>query len=182
MITTFVYDDRQMTYAFFPSSTHIRSWSFPWWKSTQISNPEPLYFLSFQRRTSYLSRTTGIQYTCSIQTDSTFYLYHFLQFAYHEATFFLTRLLQQFTGFALDKSENLQTPAKWTSCDGLKGTEKVYPASHLTLYVKVSVLFCRTRGFERVSLIFFLGRALGTDGAFEVLGGMSAFWGPSIHI
>ena len=61
------------------------------------------------------------------------------QFAYHEASFFLVQLLQQFTGFALDKSQNLQPPAEWAVCDGLKGTEKVHPASHLTMYVKVSV-------------------------------------------
>ncbi|KAF8810019.1 cytochrome P450 [Phlegmacium glaucopus] len=58
------------------------------------------------------------------------------QFAYHEATFFLIRLLQQFTGFSLDKSENLQPPADWATCDDLRATEKVYPASRLTLYVK----------------------------------------------
>ncbi|KAF8810034.1 cytochrome P450 monooxygenase pc-3, partial [Phlegmacium glaucopus] len=58
------------------------------------------------------------------------------QFAYHEATFFLIRLLQQFTGFTLDKSENLQPPADWAACGGLKATEKVCPAWHLTLYVK----------------------------------------------
>ncbi|KAF8816540.1 cytochrome P450 [Phlegmacium glaucopus] len=58
------------------------------------------------------------------------------QFAYHEATYFLIRLLQQFTGFALDKSENLQPPADWAACDGMKGTEKVVPAAHLTLYVR----------------------------------------------
>ena len=63
------------------------------------------------------------------------------QFAYHEATFFLVRLLQQFTGFTLEKSENIQPPAEWAACDGLKATEKVYPTSHLTMYVNVSVIF-----------------------------------------
>jgi len=58
------------------------------------------------------------------------------QFAYHEATFFLIRLFQQFTGFALEKSENLPVPADWASCGGLKGTDKVYPSSHLTMYIK----------------------------------------------
>ncbi|KAF8164775.1 cytochrome P450 monooxygenase pc-1 [Crassisporium funariophilum] len=58
------------------------------------------------------------------------------QFAYHEATFFLVRLLQQFTGFKLEKSENIQPPADWAKCSGLKGTDKVVPAMHLTLYVK----------------------------------------------
>ena len=62
----------------------------------------------------------------------------FFQFALHEATFFLVRLLQQFTGFVLEKSENVQPPAEWATCDGLQRTEKVYPATHLTMYVKVS--------------------------------------------
>ena len=34
----------------------------------------------------------------------------------------------------------MQPPAEWAACDGLKGTEKVYPASHLTMYIRVSVL------------------------------------------
>ncbi|KAF8959368.1 cytochrome P450 [Flammula alnicola] len=58
------------------------------------------------------------------------------QFAYHEATFYLVRLLQQFTGFTLDKSTNIQPPAEWASCGGLKATEKVHPMSHLTMYIK----------------------------------------------
>ncbi|KAF8164774.1 cytochrome P450 monooxygenase pc-2 [Crassisporium funariophilum] len=58
------------------------------------------------------------------------------QFAYHEATFFLVRLLQQFTGFALNTSENKQPPAEWAECPGLKATEKVFPGAHLTMYVK----------------------------------------------
>ena len=63
------------------------------------------------------------------------------QFAYHEATFFLIRLFQQFTGFALDSSANLKTPADWATGDGLKATEKIYPAAHLTMFVRVSVVF-----------------------------------------
>ena len=42
------------------SSTRIRSWSLPGWQSSQIFNPEPFHFLSFQCRTSYLSWTAGI--------------------------------------------------------------------------------------------------------------------------
>jgi hypothetical protein len=56
-------------------------------------------------------------------------------------TFFLVRLLQQFTGFTLEKSENIQPPAEWAACGGLKATEKVYPTSHLTMYIKVSVFY-----------------------------------------
>ena len=68
-------------------------------------------------------------------------LTYVFQFAYHEATFFLVRLLQQFTGFTLEKSENIQPPAEWAACDGLKATEKVWPGLHLTMYVKVSIFY-----------------------------------------
>jgi hypothetical protein len=82
--------------------------------------------------------------------------------------------LQQFTGFALDKSENIQPPMEWAACDGLKGTEKVYPASHLTMYVKVRALFFfLNHGIRNYVTPFFLGRSLGTDGAAEDSGGIS---------
>ncbi|KDR74319.1 hypothetical protein GALMADRAFT_227391 [Galerina marginata CBS 339.88] len=58
------------------------------------------------------------------------------QFAYHEATFFLVRLLQQFTDFTLDMSANTPPPAAWASGDGLKPKEKIHPISHLTMSVK----------------------------------------------
>lgn len=60
------------------------------------------------------------------------------QFAYHEATFYLVRLLQQFTEFTLDDANNVKPPADWAGCDGLKGKDKIVPGAHLTLYVKVS--------------------------------------------
>ncbi|KDR74359.1 hypothetical protein GALMADRAFT_580139 [Galerina marginata CBS 339.88] len=66
------------------------------------------------------------------------------QFAYHEATFYLVRLLQQFTGFTLDKASNVPPPAEWASFEGLKGTEKIHPLAHLTMYVKVCA-FCSVR-------------------------------------
>ncbi|KAF8164796.1 cytochrome P450 monooxygenase pc-3 [Crassisporium funariophilum] len=71
------------------------------------------------------------------------------QFAYHEATFFLVRLLQQFTGFSLDKSENIQPPENWKQGRGLKATEKIYLASHLTMYVKGG-LWVRMRELKQV--------------------------------
>jgi len=58
------------------------------------------------------------------------------QFAYHEATFYLVRLLQQFTEFTLDDANNVKPPADWAGCDGLKGKDKIVPGAHLTLYVK----------------------------------------------
>src|SRR5258707_12043763 len=62
------------------------------------------------------------------------------QFAYHEATFFLVRLLQRFSGFRLDSATNVKPPADWARGTGTKPTEKIHPLSHLTLYVKVCVV------------------------------------------
>lgn len=56
IILSFALDRMNLT---FTSSTRIRSWSFPGWQNAQISNPKSLYILSFQRRTSHLSWTTG---------------------------------------------------------------------------------------------------------------------------
>ncbi|KAF9530969.1 cytochrome P450 [Crepidotus variabilis] len=59
------------------------------------------------------------------------------QFAYHEATFFLVRLLQRFKGFKLDDRSNISPPEEWkTSNEGRKSREKIHPLSNLTLYVK----------------------------------------------
>ena len=59
----------------------------------------------------------------------------------------------------MEKSENIQPPAEWAGCDGVKGTEKVYPASHLTMFIRVSVPFLKNKqknvGIGRV-LIFLL--------------------------
>ncbi|KAH9483187.1 Cytochrome P450 monooxygenase 75 [Psilocybe cubensis] len=59
------------------------------------------------------------------------------QFAYHEATFYLVRLLQQFTEFSLDQSANTPPPAEWKFGDNLKGTEKIFPMAHVTMYIKL---------------------------------------------
>ncbi|PPQ85711.1 hypothetical protein CVT25_002479 [Psilocybe cyanescens] len=58
------------------------------------------------------------------------------QFAYNEATFYLVRLLQNFTEFTLDNSVNVPPPEEWKSEGGRKAKEKVHPTSHLTLFVK----------------------------------------------
>jgi len=64
-------------------------------------------------------------------------MFHAQQFAYHEATYYLVRLLQQFTSFTLDNASNVKPPSGWAGCEGLKGTEKVYANTHITMYVKV---------------------------------------------
>ncbi|KAF9484032.1 cytochrome P450 [Pholiota conissans] len=58
------------------------------------------------------------------------------QLVYREATYFLTRLLQNFTGFALDKSLILPPPLNWSSEGNRKNKEKVYPVSHITMFMK----------------------------------------------
>ncbi|KAH9483162.1 Cytochrome P450 monooxygenase 75 [Psilocybe cubensis] len=58
------------------------------------------------------------------------------QFAYHEATFYLVRLLQNFKHFTLDYATNSPPPADWAQGEGLKKTEKVYLLAHLTMYIK----------------------------------------------
>ena len=63
-----------------------------------------------------------------------------LQFAYNEVSFFHIRLLQKFSGFTLAKDaqpEDTNPPAEWSTCSGDKGTTKIWPIAHLTMYVKV---------------------------------------------
>ncbi|PPQ71744.1 hypothetical protein CVT24_006508 [Panaeolus cyanescens] len=58
------------------------------------------------------------------------------QFAYHEATFFLVRLLQQFTNFKFDESENMRPPEEWKNMEGPQGRDRVVPHVALTMNVK----------------------------------------------
>ena len=67
--------------------------------------------------------------------------YDHQQFAYHETSFFLIRLLQQFTGFSLAPEAQpvgTRPPESWAGCVGSKGSTKVWPGLHLTMYVRVS--------------------------------------------
>ncbi|KDR74434.1 hypothetical protein GALMADRAFT_141472 [Galerina marginata CBS 339.88] len=61
------------------------------------------------------------------------------QFAYQESSFFLVRLLQQFTNFRLApdaQPEETKAPASWAGCGNRKASEKIRPGLHLTMYVK----------------------------------------------
>jgi hypothetical protein len=61
------------------------------------------------------------------------------KFAYNEASFFLVRLLQQFSSFslALDAQPPDSLPPKtWAGKKGPQGRDRVRPATHLTMYVK----------------------------------------------
>ena len=42
--------------------------------------------------------------------------------------------------FPDDNSSNLKIPAEWATGSGLKASEKVYTAAHLTMYIRKSVL------------------------------------------
>ncbi|KAI0677048.1 cytochrome P450 monooxygenase pc-3 [Trametes maxima] len=60
------------------------------------------------------------------------------QFAYNEMSFFMIRLLQNFSSVSLDLTaqppESLP-PAEWKDAPGRKGKEQIFPKSHFTLYV-----------------------------------------------
>ncbi|PPQ74268.1 hypothetical protein CVT24_001191 [Panaeolus cyanescens] len=57
------------------------------------------------------------------------------QFAYHEATFYLVRLLQQFRNFRLSP-ETRSPPAWWKNVKGLQSQEQIMPIAHLTMAVR----------------------------------------------
>ncbi|OSC98999.1 cytochrome P450 monooxygenase pc-2 [Trametes coccinea BRFM310] len=60
------------------------------------------------------------------------------QFAYNEMSFFLIRLLQNFSHMELDLSAqppDARPPPEWAGAEGQKGIEKIVPRAHLTLYV-----------------------------------------------
>ncbi|KAJ3808258.1 cytochrome P450 [Lentinula aff. lateritia] len=65
------------------------------------------------------------------------------QFAYNEASYFLIRFLQSFTGFQVDwaaQPESSRPPAEWEPLPGTtKGREKVKLSSHLTMVVKLII-------------------------------------------
>ena len=55
-------------------------------------------------------------------------------------SFFLIRLLQNFSHMELDlnaQSPDVRPPAEWLNHEGHRGKEKIFPKTHLTLYVLV---------------------------------------------
>lgn len=56
------------------------------------------------------------------------------QFAYNETSFFLVRLLQQFSSVSLATDVQTLPPAEWAKCSGRKAIERVVIKSHLTIY------------------------------------------------
>ncbi|KAI0751543.1 cytochrome P450 monooxygenase pc-2 [Daedaleopsis nitida] len=61
------------------------------------------------------------------------------QFAYNEMSFFLIRLLQNFSHMEMDlaaQPPEARAPTEWASAEGQQGREKIIPKAHLTLYVE----------------------------------------------
>jgi len=58
------------------------------------------------------------------------------QFAYNESSFFLIRLLQQFSEFSLHQPIQHQPPKEWLGTEGSKGRDIVSLGTHLTMYVR----------------------------------------------
>ncbi|KAG2338542.1 cytochrome P450 [Suillus weaverae] len=56
------------------------------------------------------------------------------QFAYNETSFFLVRLLQQFSSVSLATDVQTLPPTEWAKGSGRKAIEKVIIKSHLTIY------------------------------------------------
>ncbi|KAI0786163.1 cytochrome P450 [Abortiporus biennis] len=58
------------------------------------------------------------------------------QFAYNEMSFFLVKLMQNFSSMELDTLLQKAPPASWAGMPGRKGIEKVVVRSHLTAYLE----------------------------------------------
>jgi hypothetical protein len=128
------------------SSPHLRSRPFPRRKATQVPHPQPVHLPTLQRRPANLSRTTGtfnINSTsspsgCSLPTKPYPSPPFFSQFAYHETSFFLIRLLQQFSSIShiFDaQPPDSRPPPEWTGAEGPKGRDKIRIKTHITLSV-----------------------------------------------
>lgn len=64
------------------------------------------------------------------------------QFAYNEMSFFIIRLLQNFSSMSLQldcQDPATLPPKEWAQCPGRKGIEKIFPKAHLSSYVNVSL-------------------------------------------
>ncbi|KAF9500217.1 cytochrome P450 [Pleurotus eryngii] len=64
------------------------------------------------------------------------------QFAYQETSFFIIRFLQTFSSITLApdaQAPEHRPPASWAGAPGTKGTEKIVPRAHLTMYASGGV-------------------------------------------
>lgn len=64
------------------------------------------------------------------------------QFAYHEASYFLIRLLQHFSSLDMApeaQSPETRPPEEWGHV-GPRGIEKIWPKTHITMYTLVNAI------------------------------------------
>lgn len=89
------------------------------------------------------------------------------QFAYNEMSFFLIKLMQSFESFDLD-TEALDPESRpreeWKGEKGRKGVEKMWPRSHLTLYIRVSRVSYRFLYLWMILNRLLTGWLMGEDG------------------
>ncbi|KAF9000997.1 cytochrome P450 [Cyathus striatus] len=67
------------------------------------------------------------------------------RYAYQEASFFLIRLLQQYSSFSLARDAqpiDSLPPKEWAGAHGPGGSEKIHPQAHLTMYSKGGLWVC----------------------------------------
>jgi hypothetical protein len=65
-------------------------------------------------------------------------------YAYNEVTYFLARLLQQFSSFTLaseHQPEGSLPPPEWKERTGRQAIERIWPSNAFTLYIKVRLTF-----------------------------------------
>jgi hypothetical protein len=129
-------------------------------------SPNPFIFLPFNAGPRIcLGQEVTVFYITLILPD----LPATSQFAYQEVSFFLIRLLQTFSGFTLAEDAqpaDSRPPAEWSKCKGTKGKDKIVPAMHITLYVKVRYLI-HIVFIECIMLkvmLCYAGRAVGENG------------------
>ena len=63
------------------------------------------------------------------------------QFAYHEVSTFIAKIVQAFKSIGLDMDSNPEAkpPAGWATAEGRKAIERVWVKSHVTLYANGGV-------------------------------------------
>lgn len=121
-----------------PHSAGIRPRQVPRRSTTEIPDPESVHLPAVQRRATDLPWAAG---TSSRHGVFRSLIIPGLQFAYHESSFFLVRLLQAFSSIALAPDAQpleARPPAEWASSMNSRiRREKIRPKTHLTLYVQV---------------------------------------------
>ena len=103
-----------------------------------------------------MSRSTG---TLSIQSHPYIpYIKQKKKFAYNESSFFLIRLLQNFSFVSLSEESqppDSRAPQIWKldAKGGRKSKEKIQPKSHLTMFLKV-MFFLKEKAHATLSFPF----------------------------